>query len=285
MRTTKAVITAAGRDQRTIPLQTLIDRDSLQKSLLAILVEEALRAGIEEVCVVVCPGDEAPYRDAVGEHASRVHFVPQAEPLGYGHALYCAHDFIGDEPFLHMVGDHVYVSRGKSCAQQLLDVARAQSCSVSGVQPTRENLLTRFGTVGGHRLPGARDLFVVERVMEKPTPTEAEQTLMVPGLRAGHYLCVLGMHVLTPLAMQLLAQRVEKQTGGGMVELSPVLNELAARERYLALEAQARRYPVDVRYGLLLAQVGLALYGQDREEVLAALCEILAQYELDRTVA
>ncbi len=67
MRITKAVVTAAGRSQRTLPLQTLIDRDGAQKPVLRIIVEEALRAGIEQLCVVICPGDESAYAGAAGE--------------------------------------------------------------------------------------------------------------------------------------------------------------------------------------------------------------------------
>lgn len=280
MKTTKAVITAAARNQRTLPLQTLVDRDGVTKSILSILVEEALRAGMEAICVVVCPGDETAYREAAGDHAGRLHFVPQAEPLGYGHAVYCAREFVGAEPFLHMIGDHIYISDSeKGCAQQLVEVAQAQACAVSGVQPTRENLLPYFGAVGGQRVKGTQDLYEIERVLEKPTPTEAEQSLMVPGLRAGHYLCFFGMHLFTPAVMEILAQHVERNQGQGGIALSPVLAELAARERYLALEAKGRRYPVDVRYGLLTAQLALGLSGQDRDEVLTALCELLAQRE------
>ncbi|HZP84707.1 MAG TPA: sugar phosphate nucleotidyltransferase [Chthonomonadaceae bacterium] len=280
MKTTKAVITAAARNQRTLPLQTLVDRDGVTKSILSILVEEALRAGMEAICVVVCPGDETAYREAAGDHAGRLHFVPQAEPLGYGHAVYCAREFVGAEPFLHMIGDHIYISDSeKGCAQQLVEVAQAQACAVSGVQPTRENLLPYFGAVGGQRVKGTQDLYEIERVFEKPTPTEAEQSLMIPGLRAGHYLCFFGMHLFTPAVMELLAQHVARNQGQGGIALSPVLAELAARERYLALEAKGRRYPVDVRYGLLTAQLALGLSGQDRDEVLTALCELLAQRE------
>ncbi len=95
MRIRKAVITAAGRNQRTLPLQTLIDRDGVEKPVLRIVVEEVLAANIEEICVVVCPGDEAEYANAAGEQAARIRFVPQAEPLGYGHAVYCAKEFAG----------------------------------------------------------------------------------------------------------------------------------------------------------------------------------------------
>jgi UTP--glucose-1-phosphate uridylyltransferase len=283
VKTTKAVITAAARNQRTLPLQTLVDRDGGQKSVLCIILEEALRAGIEDICLVICPGDESGYKNAAGEHAERLRFVLQAAPLGYGHAVWCARDFIGQAPFLHMIGDHVYISQDTAgCAQQLIEIASAQSCSVSGVQSTREGLLPYFGAVGGQRVPGAKDLYLIERVLEKPTPTEAEQKLLIPGLRAGHYLCFFGMHVFTPTVMELLDNHVRAHGEKGGIQLSPVLAELAGRERYLALEARGRRYPVDARYGLLTAQIALALSGRDRNEVLALLCELLAQREMDR---
>lgn len=279
MKITKAVITAAGRNQRTLPLQTLIDRDGVSKSVLCIIMEEALRAGIEEICLVVCPGDEAAYRVAAGEHANRLHFTPQKDARGYGHAVYCARDFVGDTPFLHMIGDHIYVERGSAnCARQVIEIAEQHVCSVSAVQPTRESLLPYFGTVGGRRVPGAQNLYEIERVAEKPTPTEAEQSLLVPGLRAGHYLCFFGIHVLTPLVMELLEERLAATDTG--LPLSTVLAELAMRERYLALDAPGRRYAVDVRYGLLTAQLALALSGRERAEVLALLCELMAQREL-----
>ncbi len=282
MHITKAVITAAGRKQRTLPLQTLIDRDGVQKSVLRIIVEEALRAGVEEICVVVCPGDEAPYAEAAGDHAGRLRFVQQKAPLGYGHAVYCAKGFVNDEPFLHLVGDHLYVSRGaKGCAQQLVEVAQAESCAVSAVQASRERLLPYYGTVGGRRVPGHQNLYLIDDVIEKPTPTEAEQRLMVPGLRAGHYLCFFGMHVLTPLVMEILERRVAEAGDAGSVDLSGALAELARRERYLALEAQGWRYDVGVRYGLLTAQLALALSGKDRDEVLSQMLELLALRELN----
>ncbi len=278
MKVTKAVITAAGRSQRSLPLQTLVDRDGARKSVLSIILDEALRADIDDICVVISPDDERAYREAAGERAQYLSFVPQPEALGYGHAVYCARHFIGGEPFLHMVGDHVYVSDDAlGCARQLVDVAHAQNCSVSAVQPTREHLLPYFGTIGGHRLRGTKDRYVVERVAEKPTPTEAEQSLMIPGLRAGHYLCFFGMHVLTPASMELLVHHVEGD-GQNSVHLSTVLDELARREQYMALEIRGRRYPLDEHYGVMTAQLALALSGRDRDEVLTGLVELLAQH-------
>lgn len=284
MQITKAVITAAGRDQRTLPLQLLIDRDGVEKSVLSVLVGEALSAGVEEIAVVVVPGDEVRYAEVLGEHRGMVHFVPQAAPLGYGHAVHCAADFVGDDPFLHLVGDHLYVSReAVSCARQLVSVASVEACAVSAVQATRETLLPYYGTVGGRRVPGRKHLYAVETVAEKPTPTEAELNLIVPGLRAGHYLCFFGMHVLTPTVMATLADLVkDARVDGAKVTLSDALAVLAKREKYLALEEHAQRYDVGVKYGLLTAQLALALSGKDRDEVLARLVELLAMRELGR---
>ncbi len=289
MHITKAVITAAGRNQRTLPLQTLTDRDGVEKSVLAILVEEAISAGIEDIAVVVAPGDEAPYAAVVGDHAGRLRFIPQTEPRGYGHAIYCAKDFVGDAPFLHLVGDHLYVSaEAQSCAQQLVAVAEAENCAVSAVQATRESLLPYYGAVGGKRVAGRKDLYEIDTVIEKPTPTEAELRLIVPGLRAGHYLCFFGMHILTPAVMEILESRIknhESRIGGSAnqrITLSEALAVLATREKYLALEERALRYDVGVKYGLLIAQLALALSGSDREDVLTRLVELLATRALGR---
>jgi UTP--glucose-1-phosphate uridylyltransferase len=276
----KAVITAAGRGQRTLPLQTLIDRDGVSKSVLTIIVEEALRARVEEICLVVRPGDEEAYANVAGDHAGRLHFVQQREARGYGHAVYCARDFVGREPFLHLVGDHLYVSRtAEGCAQHLVRVAQAEACAVSAVQATRENLLPYYGVVGGRRVPGRKLLYQIETVVEKPTPTEAEQRLVMPGLRAGYYLAFFGMHVLTSTVMDILETQVGQADDVAQVWLSPALAKLAGQEQYLALEKSDWRYDVGARYGLLIAQLALALSGSDRDQVLTRLLELLAMRE------
>jgi UTP--glucose-1-phosphate uridylyltransferase len=263
------VITAAGASQRALPLQTLVDRDGREKSVLCTLIEQSLAAGVEEIAVVVWPGDESRYAQAAGRYSSAVRFVPQSEPRGYANAILCTRGFTGAEPFLHMVGDHLYVSSGsKPSAQRIVELAEAESCSVSGVQPTRESLLPRFGAVAGRRATGRSDLYRIDTVIEKPTPTEAEQRLMVPGLRAGYYLCFFGIHVLTPAVMELLAK--DGRT------LSAALADLARHEQYLALEDDGRRYDLGARYGLLVAQTALALSGPDRAHVLAQMVELLA---------
>jgi UTP--glucose-1-phosphate uridylyltransferase len=273
---TRAIITAAGKSQRTLPLQTLVDRDGVAKTALAIVLEEIFSAGIDEVCVVITPGDQAAFRAAAGTHANRLDFVEQPQPLGYGHAVHCAHEFVGERPFLLLVGDHLYISHETvSCAQQLVEVAASQNCSVSAVQATHESKLPFYGAVGGKLVAGAEHLYKIEDLIEKPTPTEAEQKLVVPGLRAGHYLCFFGMHVLTPAIMNLLGAQLNNAQGKP-VHLTSALAQLAAAEKYLACELRGRRYDIGVKYGLLTAQMALALAGKDRDEVLTNLVELLA---------
>ncbi len=278
MKIKKAVITAAGRNQNRLPLQTLVDRDGTQKSALQIIIEEAASTGVEEICLVICPGDQDVYAAAAGAWAKRLIFVEQAAPLGYGHALYCARDFVADAPFLHLVSDHLYLSReSRRCAQQLVETAAAESSSVSAVQATRESFLPYYGAIGGKGVSNRPHLYLIEKVLEKPTPTEAEQQLIVPGLRAGHYLCFFGMHVLTPGIMEILGQNVAETGARVSTQLSSALVKLAERERCLAFEISGRRYNIGVKFGLLNAQLALALNGNDREEVLAQLVELLAQ--------
>ncbi|MGE3312287.1 MAG: sugar phosphate nucleotidyltransferase [Limisphaerales bacterium] len=280
MEITKAVITAAGRSQRALPLQTLVDRDGVTKTALAILIEEALSAGIDEIALVIAPGDRDAFLAAAGAHATKLQFLEQTEPRGFGHAVLTARDFTRNAPFLLLVGDHLYVSSGEtSCARQLVDMARTHQCPVSAVQPTHESKLPYYGAVGGRLLHGQPGLYDVTEVIEKPTPTAAEQVLLVPGLRAGHYLCFFGMHVLTPVVLDLLAEDAQ---GGASFALSPALARLAQRERYLAFEALGRRYDIGARYGLLNAQLALALQGKDQREVLELMVDLLASRQIQR---
>jgi UTP--glucose-1-phosphate uridylyltransferase len=279
----------------------LVDRDGLTKPLLQIIAEEAMGSGIREICVVSAPGDEAHYRrqlhgsaevlretyrgsseaeqqaDRVDELADRLKFVVQDEPEGYGHAVWCAREFAADEPFLLLLGDHLYLSKEeRRCARQLLDLAEAEQCAVSAVQATREHLIHHYGTLAGKRLHDRTDAYQIEEILEKPDPTLAELRLHVPGLRAGHYLCFFGMHVLTPAIFDLLDEPVRE---GGAVQLTPALNALARREKYLALETRGTRHNLGVKFGYVDAQVALAMAGSDRESMLSLLLESIARVE------
>ncbi len=153
-------------------------------------------------------------------------------------------------------------------------MAAAEACAVSAVHATHESKLPYYGVAGGRLAENRKGLYLISEVLEKPTPTVAEQRLIVPGLRAGHYLCFFGMHVLTPTVMDLLGADI---TADHTASLSQTLAKLANRERYLACELQGRRFDIGLKYGLLTAQLALALSSPARAEILAGLVELLAQ--------
>ena len=280
MRVRKAVITAAAKSQRALPMQTLFDQDGIERSVLSLIVREAAHAGISDIGIVVWPGDEEAYAKLLADDPVRVTFIPQGEMRGYAQAVLRASGFVQDEPFLHCVGDHIYVgAESGGSAQQLVRLAEAESCAVSAVQVTRENLLPFYGAVGGQAIAGSTDIYRVDTVLEKPTPTEAEQRIVVPGLRAGQYLCFYGMHVLTPTIFDILEKMLaDAQTGS--VSLSSALAELARREQYLAMIQKGRRFDVGVKYGLFNAQLALALGGHDRDQILTELIGVLTTRDL-----
>lgn len=313
MQVSKAVITAAGRGARQYPasdtvqkaMAPMVDRDGLTKPVLQIIAEEALSSGVEEICVVVAPGDEAVYRDQFRTYAGnlraafrdakwaddqarklleleqRLRFAVQVEPNGYGHAVWCAREFVGGDSFLLLLGDHLYLSaEPRRCARQLLDLAASENCAVSAVQATREHLIHQYGTVAGRRLAQRSDVYAIDEIVEKPNPTLAELRLQVPGLRAGHYLCFFGMHVLTPTVFEILDELVRGDVRElGQIQLTSALNVLARREKYLALETRGSRFNLGVKYGGVEAQMALAMSGVDRDQILAVLLEAVARIE------
>jgi len=271
----RAVITAAAPDQKSLPLQTLVDQQGQQWSALELIVDEAVSAGIEEVCVVVCPGVADSYTKAAGPHGSRLHFVEQSNPRGYGDALFRARNFVEDQPFLHLISDHVFISHSdQACARQIVELAKKENCIVSAVQETRENMLPYFGAVGATRIANRDDVYDVKSVVEKPTPTLAEQDLVVAGMRASHYLCFSGIHVLTPAIFELLQESLAKSDNN--VPLSPALDAMAQKERYLALRVEGSRYDIGAKYGLLKGQLALALTGKDRDVILTDLLDLVS---------
>ena len=299
MKVKKAIITAAGRGSRSSSasdavqkaMLPIVDRDGLTKPVLQIIAEEAIASGIDEVCVVSAPDDESYYRRhfaaladsapaedrsrGVGDLLRRLRFVVQEEPRGYGHAVWCARDYAGDEPVLLLLSDHLYISREpRRCARQLLDLAEGEACTVSAVQSTREHLIHQYGTIQGKRHHDRADVYTVDEVIEKPNPTLAELRLQIPGLRAGHYLCYFGMHVLMPSVFDVLQDLVGRDLReSGSIQLTTALNTLARREKYLAIETRGARHNLGVTYGMVEAQIALALAGVDRDEMLATILE------------
>ena len=309
MRIKKAVITAAARGERLYPVADtiqkamlpVVDIDGLHKPVIQIIIEEAFASGIEEICIVCAPGDGKRYIDAftslrdnlvksfksvdwakeeaekIDQLLSRIQFAEQQEARGYGHAVYCAKEFVNNEPFLLLLGDYLYVSylNQKRCAAQLIDLATKEACSVSAVNPTIEHQIHRYGTLTGKHLPNSEGVYQIEKLIEKPSLSTAELELQTPGLRAGYYLCFFGIHVFTPLVFELLEKETKK--GDANILLTPVLQNLAVIEKYLALEVKGKRYDLSRKHGLLRAQIALGLAGDAHDETLTTIVELLAE--------
>ena len=303
----KAVITAAGRGARLYPaadtvqkaMFPVVDRDGLSKPVIQIIAEEALESGIEAIALVVAPGDEPRYRahfQALRENLSDAHadrpwaideanridrllqrleFVEQPDPKGYGNAVLQAEAFVGSDPFLLLLGDHLYISRNPDvrCAQQLITLAASEGCAASAVQATREHLIARYGTVSGPRYADHTGIYHIERIREKPSISTAELELATPGIRTGHYLCFFGMHVFPPTIFETIR---EHATSGEDIQLTPALQALAKREKYLAVEVEGVRYDIGGKFGLLETQLAFAANGVDRDKVLTSLVELMA---------
>ena len=309
----KAVITAAGRGTRQYPASTavqkemfpLVDRDGLTKPVIQIIGEEAIESGIEEICIITQPGEEELYRDyfrrldddmvksfrgkdwailesekleAFGE---RLHFAEQRSPEGFGHAVYQAKEFVGDEPFLLLLGDHVYISEIKDrCARQLIRVHEQYMCeAVTGVQPTMERMLHAFGTIRGEPIDPGRGIYKAELIIEKPSIETAREKLATPGLPAGNYLSHFGMHVFSPRIFDSLEYLITNDLREkGEIQLTAAQEHLRqqAGGKYWIVVTQGQRYDTGIPYGLMETQLALALNGIHRTEICEAIARILA---------
>ena len=297
----KAVIPLAGRATRLYPasasvkkgLFPLVDRDGVAKPTIQIIVEEALAAGIEEVCLVTSPGDEEVYRahfaglapdlrrafagrdaalaqsDHLAEIGRHLTFAIQPVPEGYGHAVYCARDFVGGEPFLVMLGDHVYISRrDRPCAGQLLDIFHRYGCAISAVNLAPESELRNFGTIRGRLLAGERDVWEADEIVEKPAVEYAHAHLRAEGVPDGRYLCFFGLHAMTPAIFDILGEAIRSgKRENGEVQFTAAQATLRERERYLAFLVDGTRHDTGIPAGLVETQVALALASSFRDAV------------------
>ncbi|MEM9886628.1 MAG: sugar phosphate nucleotidyltransferase [Bacteroidota bacterium] len=313
MQIKKAVITAAARGGRLYPVGDTVqkamlpiaDLDNVHKPVLQIIAEEAFVSGIEEICIVCAPGDEPRYQAAfkalrynlsqaysgvdwaqqqaqkIDFLLERLSFVVQEKTLGYGHAVHCAKSFANGEAFLLLLGDHLYLSNtDQRCAKQLIDVSSDSECSVSAVNATPEYLIGQYGTLTGRPVSGQAGCYEIEKIIEKPSLSEAELHLMTPGLKAAHYLCFFGMHVLEASIFELLEEHIHQLPQDADVQLTPALQGLSEQHNYLAMQMRGRRYNLGTHYGWLDAQIAFGLQGNNSEALLSSITQELAMARL-----
>jgi UTP--glucose-1-phosphate uridylyltransferase len=233
-------------------------------------------AGVHEVAVIHHPDDGELYRSAAGPYGQRLTMIAQDQPKGFGDAVLRAKSFVGNDAFVLLVCDHLFLSQTteKNCVRQLVDLYKRMDSPISAVQSTHESQITSFGVVTGEPVGQESGIYKVREVREKPTPTEAELHMRVPGNRAGYYLGFFGIHVLTP---EIFTQLERLKEEGGNLGLSPALDELARKGHLHAALLDGSRFDLEAEYGLLQAQLAMALSGPNREMVLAHLVRILAE--------
>lgn len=275
-RVRKAVIPAAGFGTRLFPatkatkkeLFPVIDQDGIAKPAILLIVEEALRAGVEEVIIIIqehdleafhslfneqitienynkLPRHFQEYAQYILEIGHRVTFVIQEMQEGFGHAVYCARDAIGDEPFLLMLGDHLYRARGEhSCAKQLISAYEQHGISVLGLRKTREDQIANFGTVTGVWLE-ENNLLNVTEFSEKPTIDYARSNLQVTGLEDDMYLTVFGQYVIKPKLFEYLDEHITNNVRErGEFQLTSALDRLRQENGFLGLMIDGQRYDI-----------------------------------------
>ncbi len=272
----KALIPAAGFGTRLFPatkatkkeLFPVIDRDGVAKPAILYIVEEALNAGIEEVVIIVQENDLEDFRSffnvqisienynklprhfqdyarqllEIGRHVT---FITQNVQDGFGHAVYCAREAIGREPFLLMLGDHLYRSNtDRSCAQQLLDAYQEHGLSVVGLRRTPEDQIAAFGTATGVWLEANRVLNITE-FAEKPTVDYARERLFISGLPEGEYLTLFGQYIIKPQIFDYLEENILNNVRErGEFQLTSCLDRLRQEEGFHGVVIDGRRFDI-----------------------------------------
>jgi UTP-glucose-1-phosphate uridylyltransferase len=235
----KALIPAAGFGTRLFPatkaikkeLFPVIDSEGRVKPVILAIIEEALSAGIEEIGIIIQSADREIFEDFLHtpprienfkklsrEHQEysqylleighKVTFLTQDIQEGFGHAVWCAREWVNGEPFLLLLGDHLYKSESDtSCARQLLDVFEQYDKSVVGLKISPAEDICHFGCVGGV-WEVKNTIITVTEAVEKPGLDYAREKLPVEGIPADHYLTLFGQYILKPQIFEYLEENI-----------------------------------------------------------------------------
>jgi UTP--glucose-1-phosphate uridylyltransferase len=185
------------------------------------------------------------YSQRILEMGRRVSFVTQSAQEGFGHAVYSSREAVGNEPFLLMLGDHLYRSNGqKSCARQLLEAYSQHGVSVLGLRRTPEDQIANFGTATGVWIEEGQLLNVTE-FAEKPTADYARNNLRMPGLADGEYLTVFGQYIIKPQLFDYLEEHIVNNVRErGEFQLTSALDRLRREDGFLGLIMDGRRFDI-----------------------------------------
>ncbi len=270
MKVKKAVIPAAGLGTRFLPITKSVAKEILpivDKPTIQIIIEEIVASGIEEVLIITGRNkemilnhfDRSPELEellkknnkeaelkeiqAISEMA-KIFSVRQREAKGLGHAILCAKEFVGDEPFAVILGDDLVYNEGKPALKQLLEVYEKTQTSVIGVQQVAPEQVDKYGIIAGSEIsPG---LYKIEDLVEKPAIGQAPSNI-----------AILGRYVINPRIFEILEGT--KKGRGGEIQLTDGLKTLLAEEAMVACAFEGKRYDVGDKLGFLQASVEYGL--------------------------
>jgi len=272
----KAVIPAAGYGTRLFPASKAIKKeffpivgpDGIARPAILVIVEEALAAGIEEVVIVIQP-DDLPlfeqffHRQVIEAHfdklpahfqeyarrlleiGERVRFVMQPRQEGFGHAVFCAREAVGDHPFLVMLGDRIYRSHlQKSYARQLVDLFTGRGTNLVGLTRIPAEELRSRGVVGGTWLNG-HTLLQVSDFVEKPSPEYARNHLQIAGLPQDRFLAVAGLYAVQPeIFAHLEANIAQDRRERGEFQFTTALEQLRQDQPFWGVVIQGETFDI-----------------------------------------
>jgi UTP--glucose-1-phosphate uridylyltransferase len=264
----KAIIPAAGLGTRFLPATKAQPKEMLpiiDKPAIQYIIEEAIQSGIEEILIITGRNKrsiedhfdrsvelemalkKSGKYDLLGliEEISQVeiHYIRQKEAKGLGHAVLCAKQFVGNEPFAVMLGDDI-VDAAVPCLKQLMDVYEDYPGNILGVQEVPLNSVSSYGIIKS--VPINHRLFRAQQLIEKPSIAEAPSRL-----------AVLGRYILEPEIFAVLEQTPPGR--GGEIQLTDALQMLTATRNVYAYQFEGRRYDIGNKQGLLEATVEYAL--------------------------
>jgi UTP-glucose-1-phosphate uridylyltransferase len=227
-------------------------------------------AGIEEVAIIIqendrelfedffhrrlavehfnkLPKEDQRYTQRIMDMGSRVTLLIQETQDGFGHAVHCARDWVGKEPFILLLGDHLYGSdTSVSCTRQLMDVYERTGKSVVGLQETPEDQVQHFGCATGIWERQDRILSITEFI-EKPSPEYAREHLAVQDIQPGHFLTLFGQYILTPRIFELLDENIRhNMREGGEFQLTSCMDRLRKEEGFVGCRVQGRRFDIGI---------------------------------------
>ncbi|UXU68801.1 UTP--glucose-1-phosphate uridylyltransferase GalU [Mammaliicoccus sciuri] len=275
----KAIIPAAGLGTRFLPATKAMPKEMLpilDKPTIQYIVEEAARAGIEDIIIVT-----GKHKRAIEDHfdiqkelettlyekgklelldrvqysteLANIFYVRQKEQKGLGHAIYTAKQFIGNEPFAVLLGDDI-VESDNPAIKQLMEQYEATGKSVIGVQTVPETETHRYGIIE----PKSQDerLYEVNRFVEKPEQGTAPSDL-----------AIMGRYVLSPKIFDYLETQTEGS--GGEIQLTDAIERLNKDDKVYAYDFEGQRYDVGEKIGFVKTTIEYALKDQEmRDEII-----------------